>query len=356
MNEQDNTPNEPAFLTHLIELRDRLLRSVLVIIVLLMPLLYFANELYSLLAEPLLRHMPQGTQMIATEVASPFLTPFKLALIASIFIAVPYLLYQGWAFIAPGLYQHEQKLVIPLMVSSTLLFYAGIAFAYYVVFPLVFGFFIGVAPEGVAVMTDISKYLDFVLKLFIAFGIAFEVPIATILMCWTGMTTPEKLAEKRAYVIVGAFVIGMLMTPPDIISQTLLAMPMWILFEAGLFFARRLPKRNRDEYDDNDESDTENSIMPPVATATTAAAATVDDSAPYKATQQESEQDDSASDVDAEEVEEEDPYEEMTDEEMDAELDRVDAEMSSFDDDEEEKPDSEASDTDATTDEKDKKE
>ena len=354
MNEQDNTPEQPAFVSHLIELRDRLLRSVLVVIVLLMPLLYFANELYSLLAEPLLRHMPQGTQMIATEVASPFLTPFKLALIASIFIAVPYLLYQGWAFIAPGLYQHEQKLVIPLMVSSTLLFYAGIAFAYYVVFPLVFGFFIGVAPEGVAVMTDISKYLDFVLKLFIAFGIAFEVPIATILMCWTGMTTPEKLAEKRAYVIVGAFVIGMLMTPPDIISQTLLAMPMWMLFEAGLFFARRMPKRNQDEHGDGDdepESASENSIMPPVASA----AATVDDPALSKATQQAREQDASTSaDIEPEEAEEEDPYEEMTDEEMEAELDRVDAEMSRFDEDEDES-DSEATDIDAATDEKDKK-
>lgn len=310
MSEQDNTPTEPAFLTHLIELRDRLLRSVLVIVLLLLPLLYFANDLYSLLAEPLLRHMPQGTQMIATEVASPFLTPFKLALIAAIFIAVPYLLYQAWAFIAPGLYQHEQKLVIPLLVSSTLLFYAGIAFAYYIVFPLVFGFFIGVAPEGVAVMTDISKYLDFVLKLFIAFGIAFEVPIATILMCWTGMTTPEKLAEKRAYVIVGAFIIGMLMTPPDIISQTLLALPMWMLFEVGLFFSRRMPKRDADEYADDSSEEAEHSIMPDTA----AAAATTTDSPQEPASA-------------AEKVEGDDePYEELTDEEMEAELDRMEKE------------------------------
>ena len=245
MSEQDNTPTEPAFLTHLIELRDRLLRSVLVVVVLLMPLLYFANDLYSLLAEPLLRHMPQGTQMIATEVASPFLTPFKLALIAAIFIAVPYLLYQAWAFIAPGLYQHEQKLVIPLLASSTVLFYSGIAFAYYIVFPLVFGFFIGIAPEGVAVMTDISKYLDFVLKLFIAFGIAFEVPIATILMCWTGMTTPEKLAEKRAYVIVGAFVIGMPITPPGITLPSPVGLPMGVFFEGGPVFSPPPPKRRR---------------------------------------------------------------------------------------------------------------
>jgi sec-independent protein translocase protein TatC len=324
MSEQDNTPKEPAFLSHLIELRDRLLRSVLVVVLLLLPLLYFANDLYSLLAEPLLRHMPQGTQMIATEVASPFLTPFKLALIAAIFIAVPYLLYQAWAFIAPGLYQHEQKLVIPLMVSSTLLFYAGIAFAYYVVFPLVFGFFIGIAPEGVAVMTDISKYLDFVLKLFIAFGIAFEVPIATILMCWTGMTTPDKLAEKRAYVIVGAFVIGMLMTPPDIVSQTLLAMPMWMLFEAGLFFARRMPKRDADEYADSDvESETENTIMPPAAAATAAIADTaVEASEAVEGSESEPEATVSAEGG----LEEEEPYEELSDEEMEAELDRMDEE------------------------------
>jgi len=305
MTEQDNTPTEPAFLSHLIELRDRLLRSVLVVVVLLLPLLYFANELYTLLAEPLLRHMPQGTQMIATEVASPFLTPFKLALIASIFIAVPYLLYQTWAFIAPGLYEHEQKLVIPLMASSTLLFYAGIAFAYYVVFPLVFGFFIGVAPEGVAVMTDISKYLDFVLKLFIAFGIAFEVPIATILMCWTGMTTPDKLVEKRAYVIVGAFVIGMLMTPPDIVSQILLAMPMWLLFEVGVFFARRFaPQRGRGDEDTDSETASEDSTMPAAA----------------------DKKQEQAASAETDMEEEEDPYRELTYEEMEAELDRIERE------------------------------
>lgn len=316
MSEQDNTPTEPAFLSHLIELRDRLLRSVLVVVVLLLPLLYFANELYTLLAEPLLRHMPQGTQMIATEVASPFLTPFKLALIASIFIAVPYLLYQTWAFIAPGLYEHEQKLVIPLMASSTLLFYAGIAFAYYVVFPLVFGFFIGVAPEGVAVMTDISKYLDFVLKLFIAFGIAFEVPIATILMCWTGMTTPDKLIEKRAYVIVGAFVIGMLMTPPDIVSQVLLAMPMWLLFEVGVFFARRFtPQRDRGDEDSDSETASEDSTMPAAA-----ASAAVHAAADKKQEQA------ASAEAEADMEEEEDPYRELTYEEMEAELDRIERE------------------------------
>ena len=220
----EKVEEEQGLFSHLIELRDRLLRSVLVIIVLLMPLFYFGNDLYTYLAEPLLKHMPEGTNMIATEVASPFLTPFKLALVAAIFIAVPYLLYQAWGFIAPGLYQHERKLVIPLLVSSTLLFYAGVAFAYYVVFPLVFGFFIAVAPEGVAVMTDISSYLDFVLKLFIAFGIAFEVPIATILMCWTGMTTPDKLATKT-------MMIRSVRTPTGIrwpcISSTTTTAPTW---------------------------------------------------------------------------------------------------------------------------------
>jgi sec-independent protein translocase protein TatC len=242
-------------------------------------------------------------------VASPFLTPFKLSLVTAIFLAVPYLLYQTWAFIAPGLYQHERKLVVPLLASSTVLFYTGIAFAYYVVFPLVFGFFIGAAPEGVAVMTDISKYLDFVLKLFLAFGIAFEVPIATILICWTGMTTPDKLAEKRSYVIVAAFIIGMLMTPPDVISQTLLALPMWLLFEVGIFFARRMPTReNADEVEEE-----ENSIGGGVAHA--AVAATVVGSAARPEVEDEALEE---ADLDEEQ--------ELDEEDMDAELDRMEAE------------------------------
>jgi sec-independent protein translocase protein TatC len=238
---------ELPFVQHLIELRDRLLRIVLVVVVIFLALFAFANDLYSYLAEPLLRHMPEGASMIATEVASPFLTPFKLALVLSVFIAVPFILYQAWGFIAPGLYQREQRLVFPLLFSSTLLFYAGMAFAYFVVFPLVFGFLIGVAPEGVAVMTDISRYLDFVLKMFFAFGLAFEVPIATILVVWSGMTTAENLAKKRPYIIVGAFVFGMLLTPPDVISQTLLAVPMWILFELGLIFSRWYTKDKTSE-------------------------------------------------------------------------------------------------------------
>lgn len=234
----DPPSGEMPFVAHLIELRDRLLRIIAAVGIILLALLPFANQLYSLVAAPLLAHLPEGTSMIATEVASPFLTPFKLALITSIFVAMPVVFYQLWAFIAPGLYQHERKLVFPLLLTSTILFYLGAAFAYYVVLPLVFSFFITVAPEGVAVMTDISKYLDFVLKLFFAFGLAFEVPIATILLVWAGVTTPEALVAKRPYIIVGAFVMGMLLTPPDVISQSLLALPMWLLFELGVFFSR----------------------------------------------------------------------------------------------------------------------
>ena len=240
-------PSEQPLVQHLLELRDRLLRVVLVVVLLFLALFAFANDLYTYLADPLLRHMVEGTSMIATQVVSPFLTPFKLALVLSIFIAVPFILYQAWGFMAPGLYQHERKLVFPLLFSSTVLFYTGMAFAYYVVFPLVFGFLTGIAPEGVAVMPDITYYLDFAIKMFFAFGLAFEVPIATILLVWSGITTAKKLAEKRPYVIVGAFVFGMLLTPPDVISQTLLAVPMWILFELGLIFSRFYTKPAEEE-------------------------------------------------------------------------------------------------------------
>jgi sec-independent protein translocase protein TatC len=189
------------------------------------------------LSGPLTTHLPEGSSMIAIEVASPFLIPFKLTLVLAVFIAMPYLLYQVWAFIAPGLYRHERRLVMPLLASSTILFYAGAAFAYYVVFPLVFAFFTSTAPDGVSVMTDISRYLDFVLTLFFAFGAAFEVPVVTVLLVWTGMVTQDGLRRKRPYIIVAAFVVGMLLTPPDIISQTLLAVPVWILFELGVVFS-----------------------------------------------------------------------------------------------------------------------
>lgn len=258
-NRQDNSApsieeSEQPFISHLIELRDRLLRMVLAIALLFLCLIPFANPLFSSLSGPLLAHMPEGSTMIAIEVASPFLTPFKLTLVLAVFLAMPFLLYQFWAFIAPGLYRHERRLVMPLLASSTVLFYAGAAFAYYVVFPLVFAFFTGAAPEGVSVMTDISRYLDFVLMLFFAFGIAFEVPVVTVLLVWTGMATQDSLREKRPYIIVGAFVVGMLLTPPDIISQTLLAVPVLILFELGVFFSGWFIKHKQPDEDAADES------------------------------------------------------------------------------------------------------
>ncbi|HDY84652.1 MAG TPA: twin-arginine translocase subunit TatC [Methylophaga sp.] len=237
----ENNDQQPL-ISHLVELRDRLLRGVLVVLVIALCLLPFSNDLYHFLSKPLLDHLPSTSTMIATEVASPFLTPFKLTLSTAIMLAIPVLLYQVWSFIAPGLYSHEKKLVFPLMFASTFLFILGVVFAYFVVFPLIFAFLTQAAPEGVAVMTDISSYLDFVLKLFFAFGIAFEVPIATVLLVWSGATTIEALKEKRPYIIVGAFVIGMLLTPPDVISQTLLALPIWLLFEIGLICAKFLPK------------------------------------------------------------------------------------------------------------------
>ena len=238
---------EMTFVEHLVELRNRLLRVVIVVAVLLLCMMPFANRLYAVLAAPLLAEMQMGGSMIATQVASPFLTPFKLALVAAILIGMPYILYQFWAFVAPGLYRNEKRLVFPLMVSSSFLFYLGMAFAYFVVFPLMFAFFQAVAPEGVEIMTDISAYLDFVLKIFFAFGLAFEVPIATVVLVWTGFTTPESLKQKRPYIIVGAFVVGMLLTPPDMISQTLLALPVWVLFELGLVFAKIYARRDPGE-------------------------------------------------------------------------------------------------------------
>lgn len=237
--EQDR---EQPFLSHLIELRSRLLRMVLAILGLCILLLPWANPIYTALATPLMRLLPAGSSMIATEVAAPFLTPFKTTLIVAVFLAVPFLLYQIWAFIAPGLYKHERKLVLPLVVSSAGLYYLGMAFAYFAVFPVVFGFFVATTPDGVAVMTDISKYLDFVLTLFFAFGVAFEVPVATVLLVWTGVVTPDDLIAKRPYVIVGAFLVGAVLTPPDVLSQTMLAIPMWLLFEVGVYCSRLLLK------------------------------------------------------------------------------------------------------------------
>jgi sec-independent protein translocase protein TatC len=254
--EEKETEQSLPFLSHLIELRDRLLRVVLAVLLVFACLFPFANEIYSFIAAPLLHHLPDSSTMIATDVASPFLTPFKLSLVMSFFIAIPVVLYQVWGFVAPGLYDNEKRMAAPLIVASTVLFYLGMAFAYFIVFPLIFGFFVSIAPEGVAVMTDIARYLDFVLKLFFAFGIAFQVPIFTIILVSTGMTTADKLASKRPYIIVGAFVIGMLLTPPDIVSQSLLAIPMWFLFEVGIFFSRYIIRnRKKDDDDDEDEVD-----------------------------------------------------------------------------------------------------
>ncbi len=248
----DDPGAEQPFISHLVELRDRLIRMLIAIGVVVLVLFPFANDLYSYVAAPLMAQLPEGSTMIATQVASPFLTPFKLALVAAIFLSMPYLLYQLWAFVAPGLYQHEKRFAIPLLVSSILLFYVGMAFAYYLVFPLIFGFMAGTTPDGVAMMTDISAYLDFVLTLFFAFGLSFQIPIATILLVMVGVVTPDDLARKRPYVIVGAFVIGMLLTPPDVFSQTLLAVPMCLLFELGIVLSRLMLRQRQTLDDDTD--------------------------------------------------------------------------------------------------------
>ncbi len=240
-------------IAHLIELRGRLLRAVLCVLIIFLSLAYFAQDLYQILSRPLIDALPVGAQMIATDVASPFFAPFKLTLVVSFFIAIPFVLFQCWAFVAPALYKKEKRLVAPLMIFSSLLFYGGISFAYFVIFPLAFPFFVGVAPEGVVINTDINSYLNFVLKLFFAFGISFQIPIAIFLLCWTGFTTPASLREKRPYVIVAVFIVGMLMTPPDPISQTLLAIPMWLLFELGVF-AGSLYGQSKTEDEEDEES------------------------------------------------------------------------------------------------------
>ena len=238
----ENTDDKQPLVSHLIELRSRLLRALVAVLVIFLGLIYFANDIYAFVAQPLQDILPEGSTMIATEVASPFLTPFKLTIVLSIFLAMPFILHQAWAFIAPGMYAHEKRLAIPILGSSIVLFYCGMAFAYYVVFPLVFGFFTTIGPDGVSIMTDINKYLDFVLKLFFAFGIAFEIPIATFLLVASGVVSIPSLVAKRPYIIVGCFIFGMLLTPPDVISQTLLAFPMWILFEVGILLARSAQK------------------------------------------------------------------------------------------------------------------
>jgi sec-independent protein translocase protein TatC len=246
VDDSNNTPNDAMSMTligHLIELRERLMRAIFAILTIFLGLFYFANDIYTIVSKPIRDTLPEGTSMIATEVTSPFFAPFKLTLAVSFFLAIPVVLHQAWKFISPGLYAHEKKIAIPLLISSILLFYIGMAFAYFVIFPIVMAFFTSIGPADVQIMPDINQYLTIALKLFFAFGLAFEIPVATLLLIWSGVTTPEALKQKRAYVIVSCFVLGMLLTPPDFISQTLLAMPMWLLFEAGILFSRILPRR-----------------------------------------------------------------------------------------------------------------
>lgn len=282
---------EMTLVQHLLDLKTTLTRSILAVLILFVFLFPFANEIYVYISEPLTRFMPSDTSMIATGVASPFLTPFKLSLVLAIYMAMPFLLFQLWRFIAPALYKHERQLVAPLMFFSSFLFYAGGAFAYYVVFPLVFGFLSTTAPDGVTIATDISLYLDFVIKMFFAFGVAFEVPIVTVLLILSGMASPQKLAHGRPYIIVGAFVIGMLLTPPDIISQTLLAIPMWLLYEIGVVVGgyvlkRRqaaAKKREAAEYgsEENDEGVKESESTSGQVNKTRASSETTDDDIQY---------------------------------------------------------------------------
>ncbi len=246
----NSSEEEQTLTSHLVELRRRLIHALLAILAIFLCLFYFANDLYTILSAPLTALLPEGTTMIATDVTSPFFAPFKLTIVLALFLSMPFILHQCWSFISPGLYRHEQRLAIPLLISSILLFYAGIAFAYFIVFPLLFGFFTSVGPENVAIMTDIGSYLNFVLKLFFAFGIVFEIPIATMLLIWSGITTAKALKSKRPFIIVGCFVVGMMLTPPDMISQSLLAVPMWLLFEAGILMSRFKGKNKveEDEY------------------------------------------------------------------------------------------------------------
>lgn len=247
---------EQPLVQHLIELRTRLLHVVYFLLAVFICLFPFATDIYEIVSAPLIAVLPEGSNMIATDVISPFLTPLKLTFYLALLLAVPFILYQIWSFIAPGLYKHEKQLAAPLLISSVLLFFAGMSFAYFVVLPMLFNFTMGIQLEGVSAMTDIAKYLDLVLQMFFAFGFAFEIPVATILLIHAGIVTPEGLAEKRRYIIVGCFVVGMLLTPPDIFSQMLLAVPMWMLFEAGLFFGRTINKRNetRQQIAERDEN------------------------------------------------------------------------------------------------------
>ena len=247
------SPREPeqlaegTLISHLLELRTRLMRIAVSVVIVFVPLVFFANDLFTLIAKPLIEKLPEGTSLIATSVVAPFMTPLKLALVTAIFVAIPYILHQIWGFVSPGLYQREKRFAMPLLVSSILLFYAGVAFAYFVLFPIVFAFFASTTPEGVKMMTDISSYLDFTLLLFFAFGLAFEMPVATVLLVATGLVKVETLQKNRGYVLLGIFIVAAFLTPPDAISQTFMAVPMYFLYEVGILFSRLLVRNRQAE-------------------------------------------------------------------------------------------------------------
>jgi sec-independent protein translocase protein TatC len=258
MTDKDETDNgeklvEGTLLSHLVELRNRLMRSMIATGIMAIPCLYFANDLFAMMTEPLREQLPAGSNMIATSVVAPFMTPFKLGLLAAVFFAMPYILYQLWAFVAPGLYQHERRFAMPLLVSSVVLFYTGAAFAYFLVFPVMFQFFVSTTPAGVSMMTDMTQYLDFVVLLFFAFGLAFEIPIGTVLLVRTGIVKVESLGKQRGFVLLGIFVVAAIITPPDAVSQTMMAVPMYVLYEAGILLSRILvrqpPVRDSEEED-----------------------------------------------------------------------------------------------------------
>jgi len=243
---------EGTLISHLLELRDRLIRAIVAVALAFLPCMFYSNQIFTFVATPLKDKLPKGTQLIATTVMSPFTTPFKLSLFVAVFFAMPFIIYQLWAFVAPGLYRHEKRFAVPLLISSIVLFYTGVVFAYFFVFPVMFQFFAATTPHGVAMMTDISAYLDFVLTMFLAFGAAFEVPVAVVLLVLTGVVKLEKLKENRGYVLIGIFIIAALLTPPDAVSQCIMAIPMYLLYEGGLFMARILSKMRR-ETSDNKE-------------------------------------------------------------------------------------------------------
>lgn len=252
MTDANESDPELSLIDHLLELRNRLIRAVVAIAVAMIAMVPFARQLYSIVSEPLVSRLPEGASMIAIDVASPFLAPFKLVLILALLVAMPYVIYQVWAFVAPGLYRHEKRIARPLLFAATILFYVGCLFAYFVVMPIVFGFITKIAPSGVEVMTDINRYLDFVLVMFLAFGLSFEVPVVTVVLVAMGVVTPQALASARGYVVVGVFFVAMLITPPDMISQTLLALPVWALYELGIVFARMV-QRNAERENERSE-------------------------------------------------------------------------------------------------------